>query len=176
MSSLTGFHIKIEICSGIYKFRIVSASFALGCFFWTLLPAACLGSFGHLIASVHFPNATAEAENPMYYMWALGLVIQQVTLQTRSVLFIPKNETARPHLKFPHSCICERFKYSHDWSQIHEFRNWERARAVSFLEIFVSNFRNSAFAVHTPTGTALHGLAVCRHPKAPQIFVQYADA
>ena len=26
----------------------------------------------------------------MYYMWALGLVIQQVTLQTISNLFIPK--------------------------------------------------------------------------------------
>ncbi len=32
-------------------------------------------------------------------------------------------------------------------SQRHECRNWERGRAVSFLEIFVSNFRYSAFAV-----------------------------
>ncbi len=32
-------------------------------------------------------------------------------------------------------------------SQIHECRNWEQGRAVSFLGIFVSNFRHSAFAV-----------------------------
>ncbi len=117
MSSLKSFQIEIEICSGIYKFRIVSTSFALGGFFWILLPAGCLGSFAHLIASVHFPNATVEAETAMYYMWTLSLVIQQVTLQTRSDLFILKNETARPHSKFPHSCICEWFKYSHVWSQ-----------------------------------------------------------
>jgi hypothetical protein len=32
-------------------------------------------------------------------------------------------------------------------SQIHEPGNWERGRAISFLGIFVSNFRYSAFAV-----------------------------
>jgi hypothetical protein len=32
-------------------------------------------------------------------------------------------------------------------SQIHECRNWKRDRAVSFLEIFFSNFRYSAFAM-----------------------------
>jgi hypothetical protein len=30
-----------------------------------------------------------------------------------------------------------------------ECRNWERGRAVSFLGIFVSNFRYSVFAVRT---------------------------
>ncbi len=34
-------------------------------------------------------------------------------------------------------------------SQIHEYGNWERVRAVSFLGIFVLNFRYSAFAVQT---------------------------
>jgi hypothetical protein len=48
--------------------------------------------------------------------------------------------------KFLHSCICERFIFSHDRfavlrlrnerSQIHECRNWERGCAVSFLGIF----------------------------------------
>jgi hypothetical protein len=33
-------------------------------------------------------------------------------------------------------------------SQIHECRNLQRGRAVSFLGIIVSNFRYSAFAVH----------------------------
>ncbi len=32
-------------------------------------------------------------------------------------------------------------------SQIHECRNWEKGRAVSFLGIFGSNFRDSAFAL-----------------------------
>jgi hypothetical protein len=32
-------------------------------------------------------------------------------------------------------------------SQIHECRNWERGRVVSFLGIFVSNFRYSVCAV-----------------------------
>ncbi len=38
-------------------------------------------------------------------------------------------------------------------SQIHECRSWERGRAVSFLEIFVSNFRYSAinFQVYLKT-------------------------
>jgi hypothetical protein len=29
---------------------------------------------------------------------------------------IPKNETARPCSQFLHSCICERFIHSYDWS------------------------------------------------------------
>ncbi len=48
-------------------------------------------------------------------------------------------------------------------SQIHECRNWERGRTVSFLGIFVSNFRYIAFAVHVTlftnmgkTDTILH--------------------
>ncbi len=67
--------------------------------------------------------------------------------------------------------FCERFIYSHDrstyfpvlrlrtdrgnlnCSQIHKCSNWERGRAVSFLGIFVSSFRYSAFAVY--------GTAVC---------------
>ncbi len=51
--------------------------------------------------------------------------------------YIPRNETARPCYQFLHSCICERFIYSNDWSsadrsweyinrsQIHECGNWE---------------------------------------------------
>jgi hypothetical protein len=27
---------------------------------------------------------------------------------------IPRNETAPPRSQFPHSCVCERFIYSHD--------------------------------------------------------------
>ncbi len=61
---------------------------------------------------------------------------------------------------FPHSCVSERFIYSHDRStylsaaeyadrsgeyinrtQKHECRNWDYGRAVPFLGIYVSNFR-----------------------------------
>jgi hypothetical protein len=66
------------------------------------------------------------------------------------------NKTARPRSQFPHSCICERFTYSHDrstysWeyinrSQIHECINWERGRTVSFLGIFVTDFPYTVFA------------------------------
>ncbi len=74
--------------------------------------------------------------------------------------------------QFQHSCDSERFIYicSHDrsayfcsiafadwswqyinFSQIHECRSWERGRAVSFLGLFVVNFRYSAFAVQSLT-------------------------
>jgi hypothetical protein len=39
--------------------------------------------------------------------------------------------------------------YTVNRSQIHECRNWERGRTVSFPGIFGSNFRDSAFAVCT---------------------------
>jgi hypothetical protein len=45
-------------------------------------------------------------------------------------------------------------------SQTVECRNWETGRPVSFLGIFVSNFRYSAFAVHIyKAGTALDIIA-----------------
>ncbi len=89
------------------------------------------------------------------------------TLHRKLETNIPKNETvwSRPH--FLYSNICERFIYYHDqsanfavlrlWndcgkyinpSQIHECSNWKRGSADSFLGIFFSNFRYSAFAVH----------------------------
>jgi hypothetical protein len=88
-----------------------------------------------------------------------------LTLQRKSDLCFPRNETARPRSQFPHACIRERFIYSLDrstysakqagrsWeymykSLTHEWRNWEWGRAVSFLGIFVSNFLYSVFAVH----------------------------
>jgi hypothetical protein len=56
-------------------------------------------------------------------------------------------------------CICERFIYFHVWSaedprrdyinrsHVYECRNWERGRAVSYLEIYVSCFRYSVLDV-----------------------------
>ncbi len=83
-------------------------------------------------------------------------------LQRNFDLCIPRKGTARPQSQFPHSCVCERFIYSHDRytnfsaaeyadrsgeyinrTQKHVCRNW----AVPFLGIHVSNFRYSIFAV-----------------------------
>ncbi len=81
----------------------------------------------------------------------------------KQIRFIsPRKETARPQSQFLHSCFCERFIYPLDppiflqqnrrthrgninHSQKHEYRNcW--GRPVSFLETFVSNFRNKVFS------------------------------
>ncbi len=45
-----------------------------------------------------------------------GDVEQTSTLQRKSDLCTARKETARPQSQFPHSCICERFIYSHDQS------------------------------------------------------------
>ncbi len=85
---------------------------------------------------------------------------------------IPRNETERPRCQFPHPCICEWFIYFHNRyscflkqnrmtgrgnicihrSQKHECGIWERGRVVSFLGIFLSNFRCSVFAMQGGTG------------------------
>jgi hypothetical protein len=38
------------------------------------------------------------------------------TLQRKSHFCIPFPGIAQPHYRFPHSCVCERFIYSHDRS------------------------------------------------------------
>jgi hypothetical protein len=87
-------------------------------------------------------------------------------LQRNFDLCIPSKGTARPLSQFLHSCVCERFKYSHhrsinfpaaeyadqSWEYInrkqkHECRNLDCGRAVLSLGIYVSNFRYSIFAV-----------------------------
>ncbi len=126
--------------------------------------------FCHLL---HLPGKCRNCVTLLQYLYCIIL-----TLQTRSDLCTCRNETARPRSQFSRSCtvqcICERFIYFHDWSTftllqpnrrrfvgiytvnrslLHECRNWERGRAVSFLEIFVSNFRYNVFAVNTVPST-----------------------
>ncbi len=77
---------------------------------------------------------------------------------------IPRNETERTRSEFLHSCICEWFIYSHDRSAYFAVLRLRTDRgliliaprymnlkigneAVSFLGIFVANFRYKAFAV-----------------------------
>jgi hypothetical protein len=85
------------------------------------------------------------------------------TLQIYFDFCIPRRGTARPLSQFPHSCVCERFIYSHDrstyfpaaeyadgsWEYIIAHRNMRvgTGTVVPFLGIYVSNFRYSIFAV-----------------------------
>ncbi len=79
-------------------------------------------------------------------------LIAQVTSCTAKTIEtnIPRNGIAWPLSQFPHSCVCERFMYSHDpillqenmcgWeyrnrSQTHECGNWDWGRAIPFLGI-----------------------------------------
>ncbi len=74
------------------------------------------------------------------------------TVYRKFETYIPRNESAPPQSQFIHSCVCERFIYSHDrsahsaagkyvgrsWeyinhSQIHECGNWDWGCAVSYL-------------------------------------------
>ncbi len=91
----------------------------------------------------------------------------QYALQRNLNLCIPRKVIARPQPEFPHSCVCERsmiptygspiFLQQNrqtdqrntvyvNRSQEHECRNWDWSRAVPFLGIFVSNFRNCVSA------------------------------
>ncbi len=88
-----------------------------------------------------------------------------LTLQRKSHLWIPFLKIVRPQSWFPHSFVWER-TYSQDrftyftateyadrsWgyinrSQTHECGNWDCGRAISFLEVVVSNFWYCVFAV-----------------------------
>jgi hypothetical protein len=72
---------------------------------------------------------------------------RRTALYRKFETYIPRNETARLCSQFLHSCICERFKYSHDlssadrwWeyikgSQIRECGKWETEHYNSVLEI-----------------------------------------
>ncbi len=41
-------------------------------------------------------------------------LMRAITLQRKSDICIPRNETERPHYQFPYLCICERFIYSQE--------------------------------------------------------------
>ncbi len=54
----------------------------------------------------HQNSATSQGARELKH-WS-----PSITLYRKFDLCIPKNETARPHSQFLHSCICERFMYS----------------------------------------------------------------
>ncbi len=102
-----------------------------------------------------------KGPTPVLRLWAPS---SQNTLQRNLDSCIPRKGIARHQPKCPHSCVCERSIY---WStyfpsaeyadrsckyinrtQKHECRNWDCGRPVPILGIYVSNYRNSFFAVH----------------------------
>ncbi len=72
------------------------------------------------------------------------------TLYRKFETTIPRNETAWPRSQSVHSCICERFIYSHDQSAYFAI-----LRLRLFLGMFVSNF---LYRVHLPCGHRFHGI------------------
>ncbi len=103
----------------------------------------------------------------LWYHNCAKCLILNCTLQRNFELCIPRKGIARPQSQFPHSCVCERFLYSHYrstyfpaaeyadrmWEYIkttqkHVCRNWDCGHAVPFLGIYVSNFLYNIFAVY----------------------------
>ncbi len=70
-------------------------------------------------ASDAFDTHLAHPHPPCSY---ISCFVQQpprywiCTLQRKSHLAVPRKEVARPQSQFPHSCVCERFIYSHNRS------------------------------------------------------------
>jgi hypothetical protein len=104
--------------------------------------------------------------NPVFQKIYIRTSASPCTLHRKFEANIPRNETAWHCSQFLYSCAMS------DWyiptiglpillyclrglivgiykllTYKHECRNWDRGRAVSFLGIFVSNFRYNAFAV-----------------------------
>jgi hypothetical protein len=108
---------------------------------------------------------------------------------------IPRKVTARPQSQFLHSCFCERFRYSHDrsaysaagnkgdraWeyidrSQTHEYGNWDKGRAITFLVIHKSKFLCSAHYEYEPVWwrILMARQLVCHPPPEGVERTQYA--
>ncbi len=98
----------------------------------------------------------------VYYWWRHSTLVNYICTATKIPfsVCIPFLVIARPQSQFPHSCVCDRFTYflqqnrraDPSWeyinrSQTHECGNWDCGRAIPFLGIVVSNFRNWFFAV-----------------------------
>ncbi len=109
------------------------------------------------IYSVFHKFSTLRTLMPCYVIMYLYIVLlhSKSTLQTRSNLCIPRNETAQSRSQFPHSWICERFIYSHNRAtcfaaakEAYRYMNVEIGNeAVSFLGIFVYKLRYSVSSV-----------------------------
>ncbi len=108
-------------------------------------------SYRCMTAPTRFASAACAAAKTQYWKFETN---------------IPRKGTARPQSQFPHSCVCERFIYSHDrsasysaagkyversWdyinrSQTHECGNRDWGVAIPFLGIHKWDFRCSAGA------------------------------
>ncbi len=103
-----------------------------------------------------------------FKFFLLPTVCTTTTYTTKKIRFMcSQNESARLRSQFPFMYLWAIFIFPGSWeyincSEIHECRNWERGRAVSFLGIFVSNFRYSVFAVYLHSTTASCTPTLCK--------------
>jgi hypothetical protein len=92
-----------------------------------LVPVAVPGGLAHvtLLGQAAGPvvpeSLTAQTAPPPLLPYQHSFIRQisnilRGTLQGKSHLYIPLLGIAQPQSQFPHSCVCERFIYSQDWS------------------------------------------------------------
>ncbi len=61
---------------------------------------------------------TARSRNPEPLLIDPDTALQRHNTKTSKQIFPEKKLRARPQSQFPHSQVCERFIYSHDWSAL----------------------------------------------------------
>ncbi len=106
--------------------------------------------------STHLFSVSYQRQRPCCLTTAKKLKLQHKNVQTAKNQYqkletnIPRKGIAQPKSQFPHSCVCERFIYSHirsayfaagnmwtdpyniyvNRSQTHECRNWDWGRTI----------------------------------------------
>jgi hypothetical protein len=109
---------------------------------WLQLLSTIIISFAHS-CEISSPSSTLCKENPLYVFPEKKLL----GISPNFHIDVSVSDLYTPTIGPPFFTEADRSWEYINRSPKHECRNWERGRAVSFLEIFVSNVRYSIFAV-----------------------------